>query len=159
MGYRDDEILADDRADLALKRLLATDITQPRTAVPGDLVARTLNRLPPVPPAQAAQHQASRRRQMRLGAIFLAVPIVLVALWNLGSVVGNAPQMAFLFGDGRTGASSALLSVQLAAKPFWNTLGSLNRALLIGGLLLAAGAVALWWRLVRGTRADDLEDV
>lgn len=77
MGYRDDDILADDRADLALKRLLATDIAQPRTAVPGDLVARTLNRLPPVPPAQAAQHQASRRRQMRLGAIFLAVPIVL----------------------------------------------------------------------------------
>jgi len=159
MGYRDDNILADDRADAALKRLLDTDMALPRAAPP-DLVARTLNRLPPVPPARAAQHQATRRRQMRIGAACLAVPLVLVAVWNVVSVVGSAPQMAFLFGDGRSGASSALLSVQLAAKPFWNTLGSLNRTLLAGGLLLAAGGAALWWRLVRNsTRTDDLEDV
>lgn len=160
MGYRDDNILADDRVDAALKRLLDTDMALPRAAVPPDLVARTLNRLPPVPPARAAQHQATRRRQIRIGAVCLAIPIVLVAVWNVGSVVGSAPQMAFMFGDGRSGASSALLSVQLAVKPFWNTLGSLNRGLLAGGLLLAAVAAALWWRLVRGlSRTDDLEDV
>lgn len=158
MGRGDDNLLEDDRADVALKRIFEADPDVRATALPQDLVTRALYRLPPVPPTQAAQHLARRRRQRLAATLVVVLPAVLIGALNVWSVAGSGPQMAFALGDGRAGVSAVVLGTQLAAKPFWNTLQQASPGVLIGALVVALVGIVLWWRLVRRTNAEFEED-
>lgn len=147
MGSGDDNIMSDERADRVLRRALEREL--PATPLPPDLVARTLDRLPASPPAQTARRAAIRRRGRVAALTVVLVPLVLLALFNIWSIAAHGPQMAFFFGDGHTGMSSALLGLHLAAKPLWNTLRTTNIALLVGGLIGLCVCVTAVWRLMR----------
>ena len=148
MGYRDDDIVDQDRADAALRRALER-LQALDAAPPPDLVTKTVRRLPAVPPAVAARQQAQRAflgAALRLAA---ALALALVLLLGIASVLGAGGRLALLFGDGGAGLSRALLTVQLLAKPLWHSLG-------IGGALplavaAAVGAGWLWWWMLRRT--------
>jgi hypothetical protein len=149
MGYRDDDIVDQDRADAALRRALERLQALEAAPPPPDLVTKTARRLPAVPPAIAARQLARRAllgAALRLGAV---VALALVLLLGVASVLGIGGRLALLFGDGGVGLSRALLTVQLLAKPLWHSLG-------MGGALpvavaAAVGAGWLWWWTLRLT--------
>jgi hypothetical protein len=114
-------------------------------------VTRTLRRLPQELPAvagQAAARHASRRFALR---VTLAVALALIGLLGIWSVLGSGPSLALMFGDGVSGLSRALLTVELLAKPLLRTAGAGGGLWLLAGLLALAGVGWLWWRLLRRT--------
>jgi len=151
MGYRDDDFLSDERADArfreALGRLQALDPAAP----PPDLVTRTARRLPAVPPEIAARQIARRAALGLVARVVLAGLVALVALLGLAGVFGAGERLARLFGDGGSGISRALLTIQLLAKPLWHSVGSGGTALLVAGVVGLAGAAWLWWWALRRT--------
>ena len=149
MGRRDNNFVNDDRADAALRRLLARIGEPTQVEPPPDLVTRTARRLPAEPPALAARRMA-RRRALRLGLWAAAcAALALIALLGVWGTLGGGPQIALLFGDGGSGLSRALLILQLLAKPLVRTIGAAGAPLLLAGAAAVAGAGWLWWRLIR----------
>jgi hypothetical protein len=150
MGRRVDDFLDDERADAAMRRVLARVSEPSQLAPPPDLVARTARRLPAEPPALAARN-AARRRAIRLGlGAALAVLVALVALAGVMSAFGEA-RIAMLFGDGGSGLSRFLLMLQLLAKPLLRTVVAVGLPLLLGGVVVLAAAGWSWWWLLRRT--------
>jgi hypothetical protein len=151
MGSRNDDFLDDEPADAALRRLLARSGQPAPAPSPPDLVTRTMRLLPAHPPAIAARN-ARRRAAARLALrLALAVALALVALAGIWSVVGGGPSLGLLLGDGTSGISRALLTIELLAKPLLRTVGAGGALWLLAGLLALAGAGWLWWRLLRRT--------
>src|SRR5690242_14201390 len=108
MGYRDDDILDDERADAQIRRALQRIQALDQLAPPPDLVTRSARRLPSAPPAVAAR-VAARRRLLRSALALAALGLIaLVALVGLASLVGDSPLVARLFGDGGAGLSRGL---------------------------------------------------
>ncbi len=124
MGYRNDDFVNDERADAALRQALERLQALDQLAPPPDLVARTARRLPAAPPAVAAGQIARR---------------------------SGGERLARLFGDGGSGLSRGLLTIQLLAKPLWHSVGSGGAALLITGMVALACACWLWWWTLRRT--------
>ena len=148
MGYRDDDILDDERADAQMRRALQRIQALDQLAPPPDLVTRSARRLPDAPPAVAAR-VAARRRLLRSALALAALGLIaLLALVGLASLVGGSPLVARLFGDGGAGLSRGLLMIQLLAKPLWHSLGA---APFVSGLVALAGAAWLWWWALRRT--------
>lgn len=156
MGNRDDNSIDEHQADALLRRALEPDAV-PMPASP-QLIARTLDRLPPGPPAQAQRHLAARRQSRRIAAAVVLVPLVLVALFNIWSITVHGPQMAFLFGDGRSGFSGAMLALHLVAKPLWNTVRAVNGTLVIGSLVAVGIALVVLRQLVRRIQHQHEDD-
>ena len=151
MGYRNDDFIDDERADAklrqALERLQALDQLPP----PPDLVTRVSRRLPAVPPALAAR-QAARRVAWRFAArVAIAGAAALMVLLGAIGVFGEGERLARLFGDGGSGVSRALLTIQLLAKPLWHSVGSGGAVLLATGVVALVGAAWLWWSVLRRT--------
>ena len=119
---------------------------------PPDLVTRTLRRLPQELPAIAGQ--AAARASAPSGLVLrvaLAGALALIGLLGIWSVLGGGPSLALLFGDGVSGLSRALLTVELLAKPLLRTARAGGGLWMLAGLLALAGAGWLWWRLLRRT--------
>ncbi len=151
MGSRDNHVIADQRHDELLLRLLERS-GQPSAALPPpDLVTRALRRLPQELPAvarRAAARCASRRLTLR---VTLALALALIGLLGIWSMLGGGLSRALIFGDGASGLSRALLTVELLAKPLLRTAGADGGLWMLAGLLALAGAGWLWWRLLRRT--------
>lgn len=148
MGYRDDRLTDDERADAALRQLLA-GFDEPQTAPPpADLVSRTARRLPVRPPAQAAR-AAARAALLSVAAraALLLVALLIVGLGATAMLGGD--WLALRFGDGSTGLSRTFLTLQLLAKPLWRAGGTLGPLQLLAAIALFGGVVGLWWRLAR----------
>lgn len=150
MGHRNDDFV-DERADTRFRQALARLQALDQVAPPPDLVARTARRLPAAPPEIAAR-QVARRAALGIGArVAVAGLVALIALLGVAGVFGAGERLARLFGDGSSGISRALLTVQLLAKPLWHSVGSGGAALLVAGVLGLAGAAWLWWWVLRRT--------
>jgi hypothetical protein len=144
-------MIDDQRYDELLLRLLERSGQPAAVPPPPDLVTRTLRRLPPVLPVvagQAAARRAGRRLALR---VTLALALALVGLLGIWSVLGGGPALALLFGDGVSGLSRALLTVELLAKPLLRTAGAGGGLWMLAALLALAGVGWLWWRLLRRT--------
>ena len=153
MEHRNDNLLEDDHTDAALRRLI--EVAPAPTGVSSvDLVARTLHRLPTVPPAVVAQSQRDLARRNRLLRRITVALILFVAVFNIWSVAGHGPQMAFALGDGQSGLSSVLLGLQLAAKPLWYSIRALNPAVIGGAIIIAGISIWLARRLVQRGQAE-----
>jgi len=151
MGRRDNHMIDDQRYDELLLRLLERSGQPSPASVPPDLVTRTMRRLPQELPAvagRAADRRAGRRLALR---VTLALALALVGLLGIWSVLGGGPSLALMFGDGVSGPSRALLTVELLAKPLLRTAGTGGGLWLLAGLLALAGALCLWWQLLRRT--------
>jgi hypothetical protein len=110
-----------------------------------------MRRLPQQPPAAAARAAALRARRRTAIVVALAGALALIALLGIWSVLGGGPSLALLFGDGVGGLSRALLTLELLSKPLLRTAGGGGGRLMIAGLLALAGAIWLWWRMLRRT--------
>ncbi len=153
MGYRDNDIIDDERADAALRRALERIHALDQVAPPPDLVTQTGRRLPAMPPAAAAR-QLARRRLLRVGGrVALFALCALIVLLGVAGLAGG--RVALLFGDGASGVSRTLLMVQLLAKPLWHSLGSGGAVAVVVGL---AGAVWLWWWTLQRTPIYQVEN-
>jgi hypothetical protein len=151
MGYRDDDFVDDERADTRLRQALGRLRALDQLAPPPDLVTRTARRLPAAPPAIAAR-QIARRAALRFAArVAIAGTLALIVVLGVAGVFGGGGRLARLFGDGGSGISRALLTVQLLAKPLWHSVGSGGAALVVAGMLALAGAAWLWWWALRRT--------
>lgn len=151
MGHRDD-FLDDERADAIIRRVLARLDEPSAIAPPPDLVTRSARRLPADPPAVAARNLA-RRAGLRAGARAAAFgALILLAALGIWSALGGQP-LALLLGDGTSGLSRALLTLQLLSKPLLHTVGALGGPPLAAGALALAGAGWLWWQMLRRTPA------
>lgn len=146
MRDRDETIIAGEnelRAQLA--RAAEPRLVDP----PPDLVTRSLRLLPAAPPAAVA-HMAARRATAklvaRMSAWAMTAGLALLALWG---ALGGGPRLALLFGDGSSGLSRALLTLGLLMKPLLGVIGAYGAPLFVSGLVAAAGAVFLWWWLLR----------
>jgi len=118
---------------------------------PPDLVTRTLRRLPHEMPAVAAQTAAHRaRRRLALRAVLASV-LALIGLLGIWSVLGGGPSLALLVGNGVSGLSRALLTVELLSKPLLRTAGAGGGLWMLAELLVLAGVGWLWWQLLRRT--------
>jgi hypothetical protein len=151
MGSRDNHVIDDQRHDELLLRLLERSGQPAAASPPPDLVTRTLRRLPQELPAvagQAAARRAGRRLALR---VTLAVALALIGLLGIWSVLGGGPSLALMFGNGVSGLSRALLTVELLAKPLLRTAGAGGGLWMLAGLLALAGVGWLWWRLLRRT--------
>jgi hypothetical protein len=150
MGSRNDNFIDDERDDAALRRLLAR-LDQPAAVPPPpDLVTRTLRLLPSGSPAIAARNAARRTAIRLVSLVALAGALALVGLLGIWSAVGGGPSLALLFGDGASGLSRILLTLELLAKPLLRTVAASGFGLL-AGLVALAGAGWLWWRLLQRT--------
>jgi hypothetical protein len=151
MGYRNDDFIDDERADARLRQALERLHALNQLPPPPDLVTRTVRRLPAVPPVLAAR-QIVRRAAWRLVArLAISGAVALLALLGVIGVFGGGERVARLFGDGGSGVSRALLTIQLLAKPLWHSIGSGGAALLTTGVVVLLGAAWLWWRALRRT--------
>jgi hypothetical protein len=151
MGHRDDDFLNDERADAALRRVLARLGEPVQVAPPPDLVTGTARLLPSEPPALAAR-SAQRKAALRLVLrVSLFSILALVLLLGLSIALGAEPQIAMLFGDGGSGISRALLTLQLLAKPLLRTVLLVGAPFLLAGIVVVASAGWLWWWLLRRT--------
>jgi len=153
MGSRDDNLIDDHRHDELLLRLLARSGQPTAAAPPADLVTRTLRRLPPEPPAvagRAAARRANRRLALR---VMLGLVLALLGLLGIWSVLGGGPSLALMFGDGVSGLSRTLLTVELLAKPLLRIVGAGGGLWMAAALLALAGIGWLWWRLLQRTPA------
>jgi hypothetical protein len=151
MGSRDNHILDDQRHDLLLLRLLERSGQPAGVSPPPDLVSRTLRRLPQELPAvarQAAARRALRRLALRVS---LASALALIGLLGIWNVLGGGPSLALLFGNGVSGLSRALLTVELVGKPLLRTAGASGGLWMLTGLLALAGVGWLWWRMLQRT--------
>lgn len=145
MGYRDDFVNDDERAEAALRQMLARfDQPQPAPAPP-DLVSRSARRLPSQPPAQAAR-AAARAVWLRAAMRAALVGLALLILGLGATALLGGDWLALRFGDGSAGLSRLLLTLQLLAKPLWRSIGSFQ---LMVSITLFAGVAALWWWLAR----------
>ena len=151
MGRRDNNFLDDERADAALRRLLARLGQPAQVDPPPDLVTRIARQLPTEPPALAARRMAQRAALRMAVRTVVGAVLVLVALLSVWSTLGGGPQIALLFGDGGSGFSRVLLTLQLLAKPLLRTVGAVGLPSLLAGAAALAGAAWLWWQLVRRT--------
>jgi hypothetical protein len=107
--------------------------------------------LPAEPPAVAARN-SDRRAAIGLAlGLALIVAVALVALAGIWSVVSGGPPLAVLFGNGASGLSRALLTIELLAKPLLRTVGAGGALWLLAGLTAMAAAGWLWWRLLQRT--------
>ena len=148
MGYRDDRLSDEERAEAALRRALAR-LEEPQALDPPPaLVSRTNRRLPAMTPARAAQ----TARTAALVQVFVRVGVVTLALLVLVAGVLSVfagDWLARLFGDGSNGFSRTLLTLQLLAKPLWHTIGVVGTLQTVAMVALTAVGVVVWWWLVR----------
>ncbi len=151
MGSRDNHVIDDQRHDELLLRLLERSGQPSVVPPPADLVTRTLRRLPQELPAIAGQAAARRARRRSALRVTLALALALIGLLGIGSVLGGGPSLALMFGDGVSGISRVLLTVELLAKPLLRTAGVAGGLWMLAGLLALAGIGWLWWRLLRRT--------
>jgi hypothetical protein len=151
MGRRNDDFVDHERADRALRQLLARAGEPTQLAPPPDLVTRTMRRLPAAPPAQVARVEARRRAVRLMAGVFVVGAIVALALLGLADVLNGGLRLALLFGDGGGGLSRVLLTLSLLAKPLLYTVGSVGAPLLLAGGAALIGAGWLWWRLIQRT--------
>ena len=151
MGRRNDDFVDHERADRALRQLLARAGEPTQLAPPPDLVTRTMRRLPAAPPAQVARVEARRRAVRLMAGVFVVGAIVALALLGLADVLNGGLRLALLFGDGGGGLSRVLLTLSLLAKPLLYTVGSGGAPLLLAGGAALIGAGWLWWRLIQRT--------
>ncbi len=151
MGSRDNHVIDDQRHDELLLRLLERSGQPSVVPPPADLVTRTLRRLPQELPAIAGQAAARRTRRRSALRVTLALALALIGLLGIGSVLGGGPSLALMFGDGVSGISRVLLTVELLAKPLLRTAGVAGGLWMLAGLLALAGIGWLWWRLLRRT--------
>lgn len=151
MGSRDNHVIDDQRHDELLLRLLERSGQPAATTPPADLVTRTLRRLPQELPALAGQIAARRARRRLALWMVLALMLALIGLLGIGSVLGGGPSLALMFGDGVSGLSRGLLTVELLAKPLLRTAGSGGGLWMLAGLLALIVAGRLWWQLLRRT--------
>jgi hypothetical protein len=159
MGSRDNHVIDDQRHDELLHRLLERSGQPTAVPPPPDLVTRTLRRLPQELPAvagQAAARRAVRRLALR---VMLAAVLALISLAGIWSVLGGGPSLALLFGNGVSGLSRTLLTVELLAKPMLRTAGAGGGLWMLAGLLALVGVGWLWWRLLRRTPVVYMERV
>src|SRR5207249_1251499 len=105
---------------------------------------------------QAAARRAVRRLALR---VMLAVVLALISLAGIWSVLGGGPSLALLFGNGVSGLSRTLLTVELLAKPLLRTVGAGGGLWMLAGLLALVGVGWLWWRLLRRTPVVYMERV
>ena len=151
MGSRDNHIIDDQRHDELLLRLLERSGQPAAVTPPPDLVTSTLRRLPHEPPA-IAKLAVTRRARRRLALrVMLAGVLALIGLVGIWSVLGGGPSLALMFGNGVSGLSRVLLTVELLAKPLLRTAGAGGGLWMLAGLLALTGVGWLWWRLVRHT--------
>jgi hypothetical protein len=151
MGSRDNHIIDDQRHDELLLRLLERSGQPAAAAPPPDLVTSTLRRLPQELPALAGL-AATRRARRRLALrVTLAGVLALIGLFGIWSVLGGGPSLALMFGNGVSGLSRVLLTVELLAKPLLRTAGTGGGLWMLAGLLALAGVGWLWWRLLQRT--------
>jgi hypothetical protein len=151
MGRRDDRFLDDERADVALQRLLARAGEPSQVSPPADLIVRAARRLPAAPPSLAAR-RIRRRQTVRLALIVVICGLVaLVGLASLLDVLAGHDQLARLFGSGGSGISRVVLTLQLLVKPALRAIGAVGVPLLIVGSVAIAVAAWLWWWLLRRT--------
>src|SRR5689334_23382811 len=115
MGSRDN--IDDQRHDELLLRLLERSGQPAAVSPPPDLITRTLRRLPQELPAIAGQVAARRARRRLALRMALAGALALIGLLGIWSVLGGGPSLALMFGNGVSGLSRALLTVELVAKP------------------------------------------
>jgi len=152
-------VIDDQRHDELLLRLLERS-GQPAAAVPPpDLVTRALRRLPqelPTIAGKAAARRAGRRLALR---VTLAGVLALIGLLGIWSVLGYGPSFALMFGNGVSGLSRVLLTVELLAKPLLRTAGAGDGLWMLAGLLALASVGWLWWRLLRRTPVVYVERV
>jgi hypothetical protein len=149
MGSRDNHILDDQRHDELLLRLLERSGQPAPVPPPPDLVTKTLRLLPPELPAvagHAAARRALRRRTLRVA---LVAALALIGGLGIWSAVGGGPSLALLFGNGVSGISRALLTVELLAKPLLHIVG--GGLWMLAGLLALVGVGWLWLRLLQRT--------
>ena len=151
MGSRDNHMIHDQRHDELLLRLLERSGQPTDATPPADLVTRTLRRLPQELPAIAGRSAARRARRRLVVRAALALALALIGMLGIWSVLGGGPSLALMFGDGVSGPSRALLTVELLAKPLLRTAGTGGGLWLLAGLLALAGALCLWWQLLRRT--------
>jgi len=151
MGNRDYNVIDDRHDEEVLRRLLERSGQPVAAPAPPDLVTRTLRRLPQQPPAAAAR--AATRRAVRRVALrwALAGVLSLIGVLRIWSVLGAGPSLALMFGDGVSGLSRALLTLELLAKPLLRTAGAGGGLFMLAGLLALAGAGWLWWRILQRT--------
>lgn len=151
MGNRENHLVDDRRDDEVLRRLLERSGQPVAAQPPPDLVTRALRQLPQEPPAAAAR-SAARRAIRRLVLRWALVGVLaLIGLLGLGSVLGAGPSLALMFGDGVSGISRVLLTLELLAKPLLRTTTAAGGLAMLAGLLALAGAAGLWWRMLRRT--------
>jgi hypothetical protein len=151
MGSRDDNFLDDERADAALRRLLARSGQPAEVPPPPDLVTRTLRQLPAKPPALAARDAAQRAALWFTLRLALLGTVALVALVGIWGALGGGPSLALLFGSGAAGLSRVLLTIELLAKPLLRTMGAGGVLGVLAGLAGLVCAGWLWWRLLLRT--------
>jgi hypothetical protein len=157
MGNRDDHLINDRRDDEVLRRLLERSGQPVAAQPPPDLVTRALRRLPQEPPPAAAR--AAARRAVRRVALRWALvgALALIGLLGIWSVLSGGPSLALMFGDGVSGLSRVLLTLELLAKPLLRTTAAGGPLMMLAGLLALASAAGLWWRMLRRTPAVYVE--
>jgi hypothetical protein len=151
MGSRDNRVIDDQRYDELLLRLLERSGQPAVVEQPPDLVTRTMRLLPHEVPAAAGQAAMRRARRRLILRAILTIAVVLIAAFGIWSVLGGGPSLALIIGDGVSGLSRVLLTVQLLAKPLLRTAGIGDGLWMMAGLLALAGLGWLWWRLLRRT--------
>lgn len=154
MGRRDDSFLDDERADMALRRLLARAGEPSQVSPPADLIARTARRLPAAAPTLAARRIRQRRTVRFALTIVICGLVALVAFASLLDVLAGNGQLALAFGSGGSGISRVILTLHLLVKPALWAIGAVGVPLLIAGGVATVVAAWLWWWLFRRTPTD-----
>jgi hypothetical protein len=151
MGSRDNHVIDDQQYDQLLLRLLERSGQPAAAEPPPDLVTRTLRVLPQELPAVAGRAAARRAGRRLVVRVMLALFMLLIALLGIWSVLGGGPSLALMIGNGVSGLSRVLLTLELLAKPLLRTAGVGDGLWMLAGLLALAGVGWLWWRLLRRT--------
>jgi len=144
-------MIDDQRQDELLRRLLELSGQPAAVAPPPDLVTSTLRRLPQDLPAMAGVAATRRSRRRLVLRVILAGVLALIGVLGIWSVLGGGPSLALMFGNGVSGLSRVLLTVELLAKPLLRTAGTGGGLWMLAGLLALTGVGWLWWRLLRRT--------
>jgi len=144
-------VIDDQQYDQLLLRLLERSGQPAAAEPPPDLVTRTLRVLPQELPAVAGRAAARRAGRRLVVRVMLALFMLLIALLGIWSVLGGGPSLALMIGNGVSGLSRVLLTLELLAKPLLRTAGVGDGLWMLAGLLALAGVGWLWWRLLRRT--------
>jgi hypothetical protein len=159
MGSRDNHLIDDRRHDELLLSLLARSGQPAAAPSPADLVTRTLRQLPQEPPAIAGRAFARRARRRLVLRLMLVAALGLFGVLGIWSALGGGASLALMFGDGVSGLSRTLLTVELLAKPLLRIAGAGSGLWMLAGLLALVGIGWLWWQLLRRTPAIYAERV